>query len=111
MTKYVKKPIEIEAFLLGTDTRPDWAEQDHIKYYLGFAIIQTLEGEMRAEEGDYIIKGIKGEIYPCKADIFKASYDEVACAYVAKVGAPFDAETWKFNTGTVTRLVCHKCSE
>ena len=39
--------------------------------------IQTLEGEMRANIGDYIIKGIKGEFYPCKPDIFKASYEDV----------------------------------
>jgi len=39
--------------------------------------IQTLEGEMRADMGDYIIKGIKGEFYPCKPDIFEASYEEV----------------------------------
>lgn len=75
--RFVKKPIEVEAFLLGTDTRPEWAEIPEIKYYFGFAIIKTLEGEMRAEEGDYIIKGIKGEVYPCKPDIFEASYDEV----------------------------------
>jgi len=40
--------------------------------------IETLEGEMRATVGDYIIKGVKGEFYPCKPDIFEASYDEVS---------------------------------
>ena len=75
MTKYIKKPLEIEAFRLGKDTRPEWAEQDQIKYYIGFALIITLEGVMRAEEGDYIIKGIKNEIYPCKAEIFEETYD------------------------------------
>ena len=40
-------------------------------------LIQTLEGEMIASKGDYIIKGIKGEIYPCKPDIFKDTYDLV----------------------------------
>lgn len=38
-------------------------------------LINTLEGEMRARPGDYIIKGVKGEIYPCKPDIFEATYD------------------------------------
>lgn len=39
--------------------------------------IQTLEGEMRANEGDWIIKGVKGEFYPCKPDIFDATYEPV----------------------------------
>ncbi len=39
--------------------------------------IQTLEGEMRASMGDYIIKGIKGEFYPCKPDIFEMTYERI----------------------------------
>jgi hypothetical protein len=37
--------------------------------------IQTLEGEMAAQPGDYIIKGVQGEFYPCKPDIFEATYE------------------------------------
>lgn len=47
-------------------------------------LIPTLEGLMTADEGDWIIKGIKGEIYPCKPDIFEATYEEVketSCAH------------------------------
>jgi len=40
-------------------------------------VIVTLEGEMRADLGDWIIKGVKGEFYPCKPDIFEATYEEV----------------------------------
>lgn len=40
-------------------------------------IIRTLEGEMRADPGDWIIKGVKGEFYPCKPDIFEATYEPV----------------------------------
>ena len=40
-------------------------------------IINTLEGDMLASLGDYIIKGVHGELYPCKADIFKQTYEEV----------------------------------
>lgn len=40
-------------------------------------IVKTLEGDMVANRGDYIIKGVKGEFYPCKEDIFKATYDIV----------------------------------
>ena len=41
-------------------------------------IIPTLEGDMEASPGDWIIKGIAGEFYPCKPDIFEASYEEVS---------------------------------
>ena len=49
----------------------------------GGALIQTLEGEMRAETGDWIIKGVKGEIYSCKDEIFRLTYEPVE----APVGA------------------------
>ena len=44
------------------------AEGDHL-------LIETLEGKMRADVGDWIIKGVKGEFYPCKPDIFEATYE------------------------------------
>lgn len=84
MSKYIKKPIEIEAFQFGIDEMPEWyltSEQVSHSYnaYTGEVVsqIDTLEGLMKAHKGDYIIKGIKGEIYPCKEDIFKATYDLV----------------------------------
>ena len=48
--------------------------------YLG-VIIETLEGKMQANIGDMIIKGVKGEFYPCKPDIFKATYDKAPADY------------------------------
>lgn len=42
-----------------------------------YLIIPTLEGDMRADLGDWIIRGVKGEFYPCKPDIFSATYDPV----------------------------------
>ena len=48
--------------------------------YLG-VIIDTLEGKMQANIGDMIIKGVKGEFYPCKPDIFKATYDKAPADY------------------------------
>ncbi len=55
--------------------------------------INTLEGSMFVNKGDYIIRGIKGEFYPCKADIFTASYDEVQedelCEQCGRVLLPF----------------------
>lgn len=43
----------------------------------GSLSIRTLEGVMRAEVGDWVIQGVKGELYPCKPDVFKATYEEV----------------------------------
>lgn len=84
--RYIKKPVEIEAFRLGHDSYPDWFTNH--KDNLGVtserhpngritAHIRTLEGTIYANRGDYIIKGVAGEIYPCRSDIFEATYEEV----------------------------------
>lgn len=86
MARYRKKPIVIEAiqFIDGTDEIIELqkfmgGKQIRISYKEDKAkfIIDTLEGKYEATEGDYIIKGIKGEFYPCKPDIFEKSYDLV----------------------------------
>jgi len=82
--KFRKKPIVIDAVQwLGPDDETDletWGQ------FAGAAIdqvsdsvlmIETLEGRMKAEIGDWIIRGIKGEFYPCKPDIFEATYESV----------------------------------
>jgi hypothetical protein len=80
-----KKPVVIQAFKLGADAMPAWF-LDAMKSYGSFMVpghspeyadIKTLEGTMRANAGDYVIKGVKGELYPCKPDIFEATYEEV----------------------------------
>lgn len=88
MSKYRKKPVVIDAFELGQPW-PDWFTDrvtdntviTHLESQpfgiVGYAEIKTLEGVMRAEVGDFIIKGVKGELYPCKADIFAATYEAV----------------------------------
>ena len=85
--KYRKKPVEIEAFQFksyldySNGTVPVWCcdavasgviidNGDHL-------VIKTLEGDHRADIGDYIIQGVKGELYPCKPDIFEMTYEEV----------------------------------
>lgn len=78
MPKYRKKPVVIEAFKLGTDQPPEWTlSADYIPLDDGGASIGTLEGVLRASPGDYVIQGVKGEVYPCKPDIFEATYDAV----------------------------------
>jgi len=77
--KFRKKPIVIEAFRYNVDPRPDWF-QDKVSDLTiltteSFCRIQTLEGLMTGDKGDYIIQGIQGEIYPCKPSIFEASYE------------------------------------
>ena len=87
--RYCKKPIMIEAFRWtgGPDQgeEPAWIceaiASGDVFFRRGVSGIQmsivTLEGTMIANLGDYIIKGIKNEIYPCKADIFEATYEKV----------------------------------
>lgn len=81
--KYVKKPIPIEAVQwLGANVSEilNFCHKAEIKYSndvpFTFLYINTLEGQMAAQQGDYIIKGIHGEFYPCAKDIFEESYEE-----------------------------------
>ena len=92
--KYRKKPVVIEAVQLKVDNfdavcdfmggtpvpkhNPDFGIDEHgntNEPYLG-VYIETLEGKMLASYGDYIIKGVNGEFYPCKPDIFEKTYDK-----------------------------------
>ena len=76
MAKYIKKPVIIEAFQVGIDNYPDWFKPEWLIIDGNFikGNIKTLEGIMSFSQGDYIIKGIKGEVYPCKKDIFEETY-------------------------------------
>lgn len=85
--KFRKKPIEIEAVQMptanGDFTRaPEWAKDAMAKGVVSYTdkhlfVVKTLEGEMTGTPGDFLIQGIKGELYPCKREIFIASYDRV----------------------------------
>lgn len=77
--KFVKKPIVIEAFQFGVDDIPDWFKAKYITFDNGdlTACIGTLEGDMLFHGGDYVIKGVEGELYPCRKDIFEKTYEEV----------------------------------
>jgi hypothetical protein len=86
VAKYRKKPVEIEAVKFEDTTesisaiaelshdrliRVDYRQKPVVMY------IPTLEGVMVAQVGDYIIRGIAGELYPCKPDIFEKTYERV----------------------------------
>jgi len=88
MAKFRKKPVVIEAVQytgenvaackkfcpkIGTKS----IDEDGAEYDLLNLRIPTLEGVMRCDVGDWIIKGVKGEFYPCKPDIFEATYEPV----------------------------------
>ena len=86
--KYRKKPVVIEAFKLNrnyADLVFDFIGEENIESCNSgefaedscYVKIKTLEGVMTANEGDYVIKGVKGEFYPCKPDIFEMTYDKV----------------------------------
>lgn len=84
MARYRKKPVVIEAWRLPMPDGASLAFNDDqniiFKRENGAiveAVISTLEGTMVAGNGDWIIRGMMGELYPCKADIFAATYDAV----------------------------------
>lgn len=90
MTRYRKKPVEIDAFQFKGPSAPlnyqltldDWLVdmgglEAGLKYVSDTIEIPTLEGTMVASPGDWIIKGVKGEFYPCKPDVFDITYEKV----------------------------------
>lgn len=82
MAKYRKNPVVVEAFKLGYEEYPSWFYKNVLDHEIivdieGYVEISTLEGVMIASVGDYIIKGVQGEFYPCKPDIFLETYEEV----------------------------------
>ena len=82
MKKYIKKPIVIEAKELEYSTKSqeeiiEWSNGLIKKGLDGGLRIPTLEGVMVANTGDFIIKGVEGEFYPCKPDIFHKTYSKV----------------------------------
>lgn len=82
MKNYRKKPVVVQAIqYTGDNIQEIWdafsaadvygpVEDDPCAYIL------TLEGRMRCDVGDYIIRGVQGELYPCKPDIFEQTYEE-----------------------------------
>lgn len=84
MSKFRKKPVVIEAVQWLGDLSDivglfGGSSQQGVEQNLGdpALLIPTLEGTMRAEVGDWIIRGVAGELYPCKSDIFAATYEPV----------------------------------
>ena len=85
--RFRKKPVIIEAVkFLGEgcfSDKPEWLDialrEEKVRRLLepNTLIVETLEGPIFATIGDYIIQGVKGELYPCKPDIFEMTYEDV----------------------------------
>jgi hypothetical protein len=89
MSRFRKKPVEVEAVRVPLSAKDVAGWDALIKFletgatwsggnYSGFVLIETLEGTMQGSAGDWIIRGVKGEFYPCKPDIFDATYEPAA---------------------------------
>lgn len=83
MAKYHKKPVAIDAWQLTKENIeagiPDWIDTEQVSIFgeaNAFAEIYQFELTLHVNYGDYIIKGLQGEFYPCKPDIFEATYEE-----------------------------------
>ena len=87
---YRKKPGVVEAMLYkgvesireaqafaGDNFKIGTSAYNGKEYTMAIVSIETREGDMYISKGDYIIKGIKGEFYPCKPDVFEAAYEMV----------------------------------
>lgn len=81
MARYRKKPVVIDAvkFTGNFDEIEKFVGGD-AELRNGELVVATLEGPLRARPGDFIIKGVEGEFYPCKPGIFAATYEEVPSA-------------------------------
>ena len=88
--QYRKKPVVVRAWKFDgtTDSLPPmnhtahklwYREHDRVndQHFPPTVVVRTLEGDMTAQVGDYIIEGVNGELYPCKPDIFEATYELV----------------------------------
>jgi hypothetical protein len=109
--KYRKKPVVIEAFqFFAKDTpHPDCVKYHRNTQQLQFGehyyYIKTLEGDMTVSDGDYIIKGVKGEFYPCKPDIFSETYEELVRTSLAQSEESTNIKDY-YETN---RSYCSKC--
>ena len=102
---YMKKKIAVQAMVWTGDNPEDLKQfMEDQGYYFNDEdcglYIETLEGDHKANTGDYIIKGVKGEFYPCKPDIFEMSYEEVT----QKQAIGYINDEWKRNRNFSTAL-------
>ena len=116
--KFQKKPVTIEAERISTlleiaskslSDLPAWVREAYMQGALffgtseagpGWVSVRTLEGDMRGEASDYLIRGVAGELYPCKPEIFEATYTKVAEAQVPDVKPTVGRVVYYYAFGT-----------
>jgi hypothetical protein len=85
MARFRKRPVVVEAWRFLLEARYPWREDDMFLLFpvkwdteenCPYLEIETLEGLMRANNGDWIIRGVNGEYYPCKPDVFSKTYEQ-----------------------------------
>lgn len=129
--KYRKKPVEVEAIQFTQNNFPQIEEFtnglahtfgiENSRVGIATCIIPTLEGDHIAAEGDYIIKGVKGEFYPCKPDIFEMTYETETTLKVKQKVRRFpnfvntsDIESdmiWNIESGWRIHTCLERCAE
>lgn len=84
MARYVKQPIVVEAVKFEHDDFVEWKpwvqkafDKGNLKYAINGYEVRTLEGTMHGYNGSYLVKGVDGELYPCKGDIFEKTYRRI----------------------------------
>lgn len=116
MPQFTKKPVTIEALRLGVATEAELKVfcpqlQVHCADSGAFVIIETLEGQMRGNIGDWIIRGVSGEFYPCKNEIFEKTYragGPEPVAYDSKADTLEHIRTLTFMLNNVVREFLHR---
>lgn len=118
MTQFRKNPVVIDAIQFTKEDKnrafnfitcnhyADWDSADNPTIR-----IETTEGEMTASLGDWIIKGVKGEFYPCKPDIFALTYEPAALSALAQEQAPMKAKRPEAVTGWSGDAEAYPCDE
>lgn len=107
MGKFRKKPVVIEAVQYGPYTAPTIELMMHLadcpeyEFRDGALFIETLEGTHRADVGDWIIKGVAGEFYPCKPDIFAQTYETESDRFANDANAKALYDCWDDQPGWV----------
>jgi hypothetical protein len=108
MANYRKKPVVIQAeqFRMDAQVPPFYYEGNPVRLHErcddpkaacsidGKHYVETLEGPLVVSPGDYIIRGVKGEFYPCKPDIFEATYDKEPEPALGRIGDDIRQGSW-----------------
>lgn len=110
--RFKKKPVEVEAWQVsdeGVEAILAWMTSEpgetDAKVINDELLICTLEGEMKASVGDWVVKGIAGEFYPCRSDIFAQTYESADTPATCFHVGPFD----KIGGPRLTAQLCHAC--